>query len=55
MIYPNIFQMNQPTGAHSAGYLPPNAERMDPLMVNQMVPITNTHDMLANLKQLNAI
>ena len=49
---PNIFQMNQPNTANS---LPPNNERMDPLMVNQMVPVITQQQMLANLKQLNAI
>ena len=49
---PNIFQMNQPTTATA---LPPNNERMDPLMVNQMVPVISQQEMLANLKQLNAI
>ena len=49
---PNIFQMNQST---SATALPPNNERMDPLMVNQMVPVISQQEMLGNLKQLNAI
>ena len=44
--------MNQPTTATA---LPPNNERMDPLMVNQMVPVISQQEMLANLKQLNAI
>ena len=49
---PNIFNVNQPTGA---GQLPPQNEQMDPLMINQMVPVVNAQQMLANLKQLNAI
>lgn len=49
---PNIFQMNQPNTANA---LPPHDQRNDPLLVNQMVPVINQQQMLANLRQLNAI
>ena len=44
--------MNQP---NTTSALPPAAERADPLLVNQIVPVVNQQQMLANLKQLSAI